>query len=267
MICITPIAGLGTRTNELGPYKPFIEVDNGNTILHYCIASSLEHMKRSSDLYCFICTKEQEEKYDVTNRIKKICYGDLKVPFQVRVVQIDKSDGQLETIYKGVKELKQTIEMLDEPKSAYRPVVIVNSDQYNRYDLPNEFKYEPPCKLFYNYDIALGTYFEDTGKSAYFKIKHGRVKALAEKKLISNYASSGLFIFRNFDLLVELMETVDLSRLNTKRKEDYLSHCINSKIRKYFTIPITSKVKIDLGNIEQIMKMRKDPFIRIRGSK
>ena len=263
MICITPIAGNGSRTAELGPYKPFIKVDGDNTILHYCIASSLEYLNTGNDLYCFICTEEQERLYNVTERITKICYSDFNVSFPVYVATIDSTAGQLETIYKGVQKINDFLNKhkpydlnSNDWSDGLSPVILINSDQYNRFDFPWPSKYR--------YDIALGTYFENTGKSAYFNIEEDQIKGLAEKELISNYASSGLFIFRTFDILWSLMQTVDVNRLNKERKEDYISHCINKNIRSFRTIPISSKVKIDLGNVKQILKMREDPFIRIR---
>ena len=79
----------------------------------------------------------------------------------------------------------------------------------------------------------------------------GNIIEIKEKNLISNYASSGVYIFSSSTLLKKILGLINKIR---QKKEVNMSDLINIFIKKNKSKvnPISTLAKYDLGNIKDI---------------
>ena len=121
--------------------------------------------------------------------------------------------------------------------------IIINPDQFIDFDLPSRINQN---------NLYIPLHFNNHGNSSYVKInKKGNIVEIKEKKLISNYASSGVYIFASSTLLKKVLSLIDDI---TFKKEINMSDLINLFIKKNKSKvnPISTLIKYDLGNIKSI---------------
>ena len=235
---IFPIAGKGTRTQEHGKFKPFIDIQ-GKTMIERCL-DNLRSKFSPEDEFYFVTTQAFEEEFNVTKTLKSIL-SEYKVNV---IVVIATPRGQALSVRIAVNEIEND-----------NPCIIINCDQLTLFDLP-----DPIRKLC----VYMPIYFTNHGKSCYVNIdiENDTICDIQEKELISNYASSGTFIFGSTQLLRESITWYYEKSNDTD--ELYLGPCINY-VAQYldvpwepaYVIPITTYMKIDLGTDEQIEKYLK----------
>ncbi len=245
---IFPIAGFGARTQELGSYKPFIEVAPRLPMLQACL-TGLRSMFKDGDTFTFISTKQHEEKYGVTNKIFSIM-SEIK-PEQVFCSFMDRCDtrvylldetppGQALTLLQGLSSHKR----MWQDEVASKPSVVINSDQFVMFDI-NNIKRDVP---------AVGIYFNDGDQSCFFDIDlcSTKVSQIKEKEKISSYASAGVFYFPTIDSMLQSIRWGVKNNVVTKG-ELYLSSCL-----KYFPEInyFKTDIKFDLGNPENIRRFK-----------
>lgn len=232
MIWILPMAGRGTRTRDLGEFKPFVKV-NKKKIIEWFFLGIKKKIKKNDSIF-FVTTKYFEKKFNFQKKIKLILKANnidvKKLFFKFIELTPNGPANTVNSIYHDLKNYKQ-------------PCTIINSDQYIDFQLPKKINKE---------NIYLPIHFNNHGKSSYVKFhKNGNIKNIKEKKLVSYYASSGVYIFGSVILLKKILKL--LNKLKNER-EINMSDLINIFFVNFkkFGYPLNTLAKYDLGNTKEI---------------
>lgn len=177
---LIPMAGRGSRFEQAGYTfpKPLIDV-NGEPMISRVI-ENLKPENRRDVRFIFIVQREHYEKYDLQNVLKN-AVGDL----QLEIVQID-----------GITEGAACTALLasDYIDNDYE-LMIANSDQLVKdYQIQNWYNFRPTVEE----DGAIMVFKSSHPKWSYAKVdnKTGRVIEVAEKKVISELATVGIYWFK-----------------------------------------------------------------------
>lgn len=233
---ILPLAGRGKRTRELGKFKPFVKV-NGKYILEWFFIGLKAKLKLQDKIY-LITTKEIDLKCNFKKKVKDI-FKKNKIKSHIFIHLLDNTpDGPGFTVNEVVSKLNKS----------KNPTIVINADQF--------IDFEFPKKINKN-NIYLPLHFNYHGNSSYVKIEKNKlIKGIFEKKLISGYASSGIYIFGSVNLIKSVFK--NLKKIKYK-KELNLSHIINfylKKNNKKIAEPLETFAKYDLGNLKSIKNFK-----------
>lgn len=171
MNILIPLAGNGKRFKDVGydMPKPLIEV-NGKTMIENVLGNlSLP------GLYHFIILKDHEEKYSIKNFLKS-------VKNDCRIIEIeDVTCGQACSCLLAKEFINNETSLL-----------IANSDQIMDWEPENFQSFIKP-----EYDGIIFTFTDDSKNNSYVKLSdNGCVIEVAEKKVISNIATCGIYYFK-----------------------------------------------------------------------
>lgn len=239
MIYIFPIGGLGTRTQELGQWKPFITV-NGKYVFEHALSGF--NFKRDDEII-FISAKPVLPTCG--EDILKSILDNIPVHRYEIIVLDDVQAGPALTVYNGLKKSKYV--------RNNENVHIINIDQEVEYDY---------FELTGNTGI-IPVWFNSTGKSCYVELaaNEPRVIRIKEKEMISFFASSGVYIFSSIDVLFKSVEwgieTPGAWRETNVGKELFIGPCMNYLVDKGSVWATTTRKKIDLGSTTLIQKYTK----------
>lgn len=206
---VIPMAGRGSRFAEAGykDPKPLIPV-HGKPMIQVVVENL---MPKYEHRFIFICQNQHIKDYDLVPKLKSMAKN-------VEIIGIDGiTEGQVCTVLKA----KYLIDN-DEP------LMTANSDQYIDFDI-NDYLSVMDDK---NLDGLIMTMKADDPKWSYAKTdKDGFVVETAEKKVISENATVGIFNFRRGKDLVRSAEQMiaDNVRVNN---EFYTCPCYNYLIRE-----------------------------------
>lgn len=225
--CIMPMAGLGTRTRDFSPDpKPFIKIA-GIPLFRYALNGmpisdgvSLTYVLNLKDIrFC------QERGLALLQE-----FTPKDIPYDVVFTQT--TSGQAETVAKAI--LDRGIE---------GQILIGNSDTLVSSDFP------PNLEAF---DGALGV-FESTNQGlSYLRQVDGLVVETAEKVVISNQASSGLYYFRSS------RQFLDLFRGRRSLGESYVAPMYNDLIQRNGRVSFWEhKFVHPLGTTSEILEFEK----------
>jgi NDP-sugar pyrophosphorylase family protein len=230
MIWIFPMAGRGSRTRQLGEFKPFIEIC-GRKMLAWLLGS-IRAKIAESDRLVFITTTEYADTFDVERTISSILREE-KLHDNFVMITCDKTPpGPSATVHKA-KEHLQT----------HEPVIVVNCDQYIDFDTGD---------LSEEKSGFLPVYAEFTQKSSYVEIDAGVITRIVEKQNISNLASAGVYAVSGGKALVEAIEQQFEGNQQTNG-EFYVGVALNNLIEKGFRFyPTAVRAKYDLGSVKGI---------------
>ena len=225
------MAGKGTRTQELGEFKPFIKVA-GKHMFEWMLRGIKNNIS-SNDELVFITTEYFSEKYNVKETIQKTLSSlSLKNNYHL-VATPHTPPGPAATVYTAR-------EYVDENT----PVIVVNTDQYISFDTPRDFTTN---------DGFLPVYVNFSPQSSYVCIrKENIVSKIVEKNPISHTASAGVYATTKASDLFGAIEYITKNNVVYK-DEYYLSDAIEYLIEqgKVFT-PMKTRAKFDLGNPKDI---------------
>ena len=207
---VIPMAGLGSRFANVGYKlpKPLIDV-NGKPMIQVVV----ENMNINAH-YVFIAMKKHVEEYDVENVIKEVTCGN----YTIRTID-ELTEGSACTVLK-VRDI------IDNDS----PMMLANSDQYLEWD-PYEF-------LVKTQDVdGLISCFEATHqKWSYAKTDDdGKVTEVAEKKVISNLATTGLYYFAKGSQFVRCADAMISKNIRTNNE--------------FYNAPIYNELIEEGGNI------------------
>ncbi len=175
MKIIIPMAGKGSRFAEAGYAfpKPLIDI-KGKPMIEVVV----DNLRPSSDhTFVFICLREHYEKYDLHNVLKNATRNK----FEVVLI-----NGVTEGAACTVLTAKQYIDNDDD-------ILIANSDQYIELPL-DEFIKDAHTG---DKDGLIMTFQSSHPKWSFARTdSSGKVVETAEKKVISNHATVGLYYFK-----------------------------------------------------------------------
>jgi HAD superfamily hydrolase (TIGR01509 family) len=187
---VIPMAGLGSRFANVGYKlpKPLIDV-NGKPMIRVVV----ENMNINAH-YVFIAMKKHVEEYDVENVIKEVTCGNYTI------YAIDElTEGSACTVLK-VRDI------IDNDN----PMMLANSDQYLEWD-PYEFLVKTQ-----GVDGLISCFEADHPKWSYAKTDiDGKVTEVAEKKVISNLATTGLYYFAKGSQFVRCADSMISKNIRT----------------------------------------------------
>ena len=202
------MAGKGSRFKDAGYAfpKPLIEI-MGKTMVEVVVNNLRPNCEYR---FIFICQKEHYEKYDLYNILKNSTLNKFEV------VQIN---GVTEGAACTVLTASQFINNNDE-------LLIANSDQYIETDINEFVRFARKGKK----DGLIMTFNSSHPKWSYARIdKKGEVIEVAEKKVISNHATVGIYYYKrgsDFVRSAELMIHKDIKHNN----EFYVAPTYNEMI-------------------------------------
>lgn len=206
---VIPMAGRGSRFAEAGykDPKPLIKVHNKPMI--QVVVENLTPQREHR--FIFICQNQHIKDYGLTEKLKSYAKN-------VEIIGIDGiTEGQVCTVLKA-KEIINNDE----------PMMTANADQYIDFDI-NDYLVEMDKR---NLDGMIMTMKADDPKWSYAKTDaNGLVIETAEKKVISEDATVGIFNFRHGRDLVRSAEQMirDDIRVNN---EFYTCPCYNYLIKE-----------------------------------
>lgn len=222
------MAGLGKRFIEKGYIQPkyLIKVKK-KTLLEWSVNSLPLNLSTN---ITFAVLKSHNDEFNVIEIIKKI-YGNLNINFCI----IEKATkGQLETVLKCWNNINKIEKLL-----------IFNIDtRFNSQSL--EYNLKKKC------DGLVGTFNSNQNRFSYAKIKDNYVTETAEKRVISNNALTGLYMFSDPYLFYEIGNNYIFQK-KTTNNEYYIAPIYNDliKIKKKIIIDEVDDIDI-LGTPEEL---------------
>ena len=172
---VIPMAGRGSRFQDAGYAfpKPLIEI-KGKTMIEVVI----NNLKPKCDhKFIFICQKEHYEKYDLYNVLKNATDNKFEI------IQIDGiTEGAACTVLTATQYINDEDELL-----------IANSDQFVEIDMDDFIK----TGRSEGRDGLIMTFPSSHPKWSYARVdENGVVIEVAEKKVISDKATVGIYYFK-----------------------------------------------------------------------
>ncbi len=213
---LIPMAGLGSRFAKAGftfP-KPLIEVKNKPMI--QWVVESLNVQGK----YIFIIQKEHQQKFNIKSVLKTLVKG-------CEIIELDKlTEGAACTTLLAEKYINNS-----------NPLIIANSDQYIEWDSSRTL-YEFTSKKF---DGGILTFKSIHPKWSYAKcVKNTKiVKEVAEKKVISEHATAGIYYWAKGSDYIKYTKQM-INNNNRVNNEFYVCPVFNEAIKDNKKITISS---------------------------
>ncbi|MDD3191063.1 MAG: hypothetical protein PHI66_05260 [Candidatus Pacebacteria bacterium] len=230
---IIPMAGKGTRTQSLGEFKPFVEI-NESKMITWFLFSIRNNIKRN-DVIVFVTTPYFSKKFEVEDTLCSVL-KNLKITNKFHLAETqDISHGQSESILSAENIVDKST-----------TVVVANPDQYIDFCLPEVLT-----------DCYLALYLSLSEKSGFVRIENGEIIHFVEKKNISNLASAGIYIVPKAGILFDAIRE-QIREGEMVNGEFYLGPVFNIIMKKGNRVkPLEVRAKYDLGNVRDISYFRK----------
>lgn len=230
---VIPMAGKGSRFKDAGYSfpKPLIDM-NGKTMIELVI----ENLRPKCDYkFIFICQKEHYDKYDLYNVLKNATNNKFEI------VKIDgTTEGAACTVLCAIKHINNEEDLL-----------IANSDQIIDIDINNFINEAREGEK----DGLIMTFKTNHPKWSYARIDEmGRVLEVAEKKVISDKATVGIYYFRKGKDFVESSESMIKKNIR-HNNEFYVCPVYNEMIlndKKIYISDISAEQMHGLGTPEDL---------------
>jgi len=204
---VVPCAGMGSRFAEKGYtfIKPLIDVA-GKTMIERVVESL--NIKAN---YIFIVQKSHAEKYNLESFFNLVAPGSKTLTV----------DGLTEGAACTILTARELV-------NNKKPLLLVNSDQYIKWDTFEFFKNAQDNNL----DGLIATFNSLSPKWSFCKVDdNGLVTEVAEKKPISNIATVGIYYWKHGEYFV-----------------NYAEKMINKNIRvnnEFYTVPVYNEAILD----------------------
>lgn len=209
---VIPMAGLSSRFFKAGYVKPKYQLllPNKLTMFEWAVKSFEEYFQ--TDSFIFIV----RNVYETEEFVEKMCLNLGIVNFNI-VVLDKETRGQADTVYLGLKEIENKIDISSEE------LYIFNIDSYR-----HEFKKPDISKKCDGYLEV----FEGEGDHwSFIEISDNkRVIRTTEKERISNLCSDGLYYFKSVKKYLNLVEK-GIEENNFVRGELYIAPLYNLLIQ------------------------------------
>jgi capsule biosynthesis phosphatase len=228
---VIPMAGLGSRFVKAGftTPKPLIDV-LGQPMIKWAI-DSLSFLPQESMQLIFIILEEHEVQYNLSQQLRTL-FGD-----SIHVIQAQHvTRGQADTVYLAKDVINN-----------WNKLFIFNCDTYSK--TPDLWTHITEI----NPDGALACFTAQDPRYSYAQLDtYGYVQATAEKKVLSNNASTGLYYFKHGFYFIDEVEKA-LNSYHPDQGEIYVAPLYNEliKLGKKVTISNASENWI-LGTPEEL---------------
>ena len=241
-IIVIPMAGEGKRFKEVGILEPkFMIKVKGKTLFEWSIESLPTNISKK---IIFVCLEEHESKFSISDFIKNIMFKKLpSCKYEIIFIK-EITGGQVETVL--------------QTKHLIRPdntLVIYNIDTKF---ISTRLKSKILTMKNKNIDGLIGCFESNNENLSYVELDgNNYVKKVKEKERISNYASTGLYIFSNAKEFFDASEEMISKGIKVKN-EYYISEIYNILLRlnKKFEIDIAEEFVI-LGTPDDIKKFER----------
>lgn len=229
---VIPMAGKGSRFSEAGYVfpKPLIEI-NGKTMIEVVIKNlrpSIPHK------FIFICRREHYETYDIYNVLKNATEGSFEV------VLVGDHEGAACAVMMAAQYINNDSELL-----------IANSDQYIETPL-DDFIADARAK---DRDGLIMTFEASHPKWSYARVdENNQVLEVAEKVVISNHATVGLYYYKKGSDFMKAAEAMIHKNIR-HNNEFYVCPVYNELLlegKKVFIHEIDGKTMHGLGTPEDL---------------
>ena len=230
MLLVIPMAGRGSRYANVGYQtpKPLIEV-NGKPMLYHAFQSVKNVPYRK---VVFIALREHEEQYGVRKMIEE----QLTPHFELILLD-EVTEGQLCTVLKAAH--------LFTPNEG---LLIAASDSYIESDLASELSQNDTDGLISVCNLP-GEQWSFAKVDA-----NAQVIEVAEKTRISDFASTGIYYFKEAKKFEQLAEEL-ITNKETTKGEYYIMPVYNKMIELGATIKLShAKAMWDMGTPEAKLK-------------
>lgn len=231
---IIPMAGNGSRFAEIGVDvpKPLITV-NGKPMINLVV----EKMNIDAN-YLFIVRKEHCDKFGIDDHLREL------VP-NCTIVYVDEvTEGAACTVLLAKEYINND-----------KPILIVNSDQYINWK-PVEY-----LEHFKDFDGGMVTFIDSNPAWSYAKVNdRGFITEVAEKKVISRYATAGYYYWSRGSDFVESAEELIRRDLRTNN-EFYVAPVYNMGIEngKRYVSRVIDRVE-ELGTPDMLSMYLKEYY-------
>jgi dTDP-glucose pyrophosphorylase len=224
------MAGRGVGVRELGECKPAIRVLD-RPVLGWCL-TGLSRVIASGDRIAITTTRHFESTFAISE-LARDTLSRLGLRVDLKIVQVEATPpGPAASVYAARACFRGSQE-----------AVVVNCDQFVQFEFPSEGS---------KWDAFVPLYVNSTGRSSYAEISDGRIMRIAEKQLVSHYASAGVYGFASGDLLADVLDK-SLSGEPHYAGEFYVGPAINDIVGVGgIVLPVSVLAKYDLGGVAQI---------------
>lgn len=188
---VIPMAGRGSRFSEAGYKEPKFLIPILDKTMIEVVVSNLTPKREHK--FIFVCQKEHIEKYDLKNKLSKLAEN-------IEIIGIcGITEGQVCTVLNAVDFINNE-----------EALMTANCDQYIDFNIDDYLDYMDDKK----YDGLIMTMTSKDEKWSYAKIDaNGIVTETAEKKVISNEATVGIYNFRHGKYLVNAANKMILDNI------------------------------------------------------
>ncbi len=214
---VIPMAGRGMPFKEAGYAfpKPIIDI-KGKTMIEVVV----NNLRPQTDhRFIFICLKEDYEKYDFYNILKNATNNKFEI------IQIDgPTEGAACTVLAAMRYINNDNELL-----------IANADQYIEYSIDDFISEARGGEK----DGLIMTFNSSHPKWSYARVNpENLVLEVAEKRMISNHATVGLYYFKRSNEFIEAAQSMIHKNIRYNN-EFYVSPVYNEMILKQKKVYIT----------------------------
>lgn len=230
---VIPMAGRGQRFQEAGYVfpKPIIDI-NGKTMIEIVI----NNLRPKTDhKFIFICQRDHYEKYDIHNVLKKASKNNFET-----ILINGITEGAACTVLTAIQHINND-----------QNLIIANSDQYIAYDINKFIKKGKKDKT----DGLIMTFSASHPKWSYARVdKDGQVKEVAEKKVISDHATVGIYFYKKGSDFVKGAESMIHKNVRTNN-EFYVAPVFNEMIldnKNIYIDEISAEFMHGLGTPEDL---------------
>lgn len=230
---VIPMAGNGRAFKEAGYAFPKPLIDIGGKTMIELVTENIKPV--GNHTFIFICQREHYTKYDLHNVLKNATDNNFEV-----VPIAGKTSGAACTVLCGIQHINNDSEL-----------VIANSDQFIDFSM-DDFLQVARAK---NSDGLIMTFNSNHPKWSYVRIgKDGQALETAEKKVISNHATAGVYYFKSGKDFVEAAQSM-IHKGCHYNGEFYVCPTFNELIlknKKIHVYPIDAKKMHGLGTPEEV---------------
>lgn len=221
MNIVIPMAGRGSRFSDVGytTPKPLITV-NGKHMIELVI----DNMAVTGANYIFIVQRHHYTKYNLQDLLSNLVK---KFESVCKIIITDEvTEGPACSVLLAKEYINDSL-----------PLVIANSDQYIDWG-KNDIKKIVDIMSKYDVDGCISTFTSSDPKFSYAHVINDVVTHVAEKDVISNHASTGIYFWKRGSDFVRYAEQMILNGIRQKN-EYYVGPIYNLSIEDGKTIIVS----------------------------